>query len=197
MDGKWLQVKTAGLPRWAWITMFGGAVVLGLYLRNRNAANENELEENEETEPSSELEGYDGTEQGTGLAAAGLVGPAAGQVVPVEAPFLPEGFTELLTSQGAANVEAQQAIANLAQSALEREPGERVEIIHERDPGESKQGQGLTGGGAPKKKPAHKPAQKKGKKPVKPTHQKKPPNKQQQKPQHKPHAQPKAGHHAR
>jgi len=171
MDGKWLQVKTAGLPRWAWITAFGGAVVLGLYLRSRSAG-EDELEEEEEIEPSSELEGYDGTEQGTGLAAAGLIGPAAGQVVPVEAPFIPEGFTELLTSQGAANVEAQQAIAALAQSALEREPGERTEVIREAAPSESN---ASTGGGPPKRKPVHKaPKQKK------PPHKPKQPKKQPQ-----------------
>jgi len=178
MDAKWLQVKTAGLPRWAWITALGGAVVLGLYLRNRNAGTEDELEETEEIEPSSELESFDGTAQGPGLAAAGLVGPAAGQVVPVEAPFIPEGFTDLLTSQGAANVEAQQAIAGLAQAALEREPGERVEVIHERDPGESNQG--VTGGGAPKKKPSHKqavPKKKPAKKPPHPKQSKNPPRK--------------------
>lgn len=174
MDANWLQAKTAGLPRWAWITALGGAVVLGLYLRSRNAEGENELEEEEEIEPSSELEGYDGTEQGTGLAAAGLIGPAAGQVVPVEAPFLPEGFTELLGQQGAANVEAQQAIAGLAQAALEREPSERVEVINERAPSESNAG---TGGGAPKRKPSHKaPAKQK-----KPPKQKRPPRNKPQK----------------
>ncbi len=159
----WLKVKTAGLPRWAWVSLLSGAVVLGLYLRTRTPA-ESEAEEEEEIEPEETGLGvYDGMETAGGLGSVGIAGPAGQQIVPVEAPFLPEGFTDLLAQQGSSNVEAQQIIGDLARAALEREPGERVEIITERPPSESSQG--VTGGGAPKRKPHHKPPKKRHPKP--------------------------------
>lgn len=193
----WLKIKTAGLPRWAWVSLLSGGVILGLYLRSRNAS-ETEPEEEEEETPEG-LESYDGTETAGSLGSVGLAGPAAGQVVPVEAPFLPEGFTDLLAQQGAANVEAQQAIAQLASDALNREPNERIETIVEREPYESKAG--VTGGGAPKRKPHHKPPKKHKKPKAKKPHAKKPPRKrggagEHRKPKHR-GGRRKAGHHAR
>lgn len=89
----WLKAKTLGLPRWAWVTVFSGAVILGLYLRKRAAESEGEAEVT--GEETALTEQYPGTE---GFGAAGLVGPAAGQVVPVEAPYLPEGFVDVFGS---------------------------------------------------------------------------------------------------
>jgi hypothetical protein len=166
MDPNWLKVKTAGLPRWAWVTLFSSAVIVGLYLRNRDTG-ETEPEEEEEMDPEETgLSMYDGTETAGSLGSVGLAGPAAGQVVPVEAPFLPEGFVDLLSAQNTNNVEAQQAIVGLAQDALAREPSERVETIVERAPSESNQG--VTGGGSPKRKPHHKAPPKKPKHKAKP-----------------------------
>lgn len=195
----WLKIKTAGLPRWAWVSLLSGGVILGLYLRSRNAS-ETEPEEEEEINPEETgLESYDGTETAGSLGSVGLAGPAAGQVVPVEAPFLPEGFTDLLAQQGAANVEAQQAIAQLASDALNREPNERIETVVEREPYESKQG--MTGGGAPKRKPHHKPPKKPKQKKQKKPQAKRPPRKRggaggHRKPRHVGPRR-KAGHSAR
>lgn len=172
MDANWLKVKTAGLPRWAWVSLLSGAVVLGLYLRSQQEP-ESEPEEEEEVDPEETgLSMYDGTETAGSLGSVGLAGPPAGQLVPVEAPFVPEGLVDLLTNQNTNNVEAQQAIVGLAQDALAREPSERVEIITEREPRTSNAG--VTGGGAPKRKPHHKP-------PNKAKHNKKPPRQQKQK----------------
>lgn len=161
-----MKIKSAGLPRWAWVSLFSGAVLVGLYLRHRSQ----EMEEPEEGEEEPEygedsLASYDGTESAGGLAGAGLIGPAQGQVLPVEAPYIPQGFVDIFESQG-----------ETIQSLAEKEPGERVEstteVIHERDPSESSQG--LTGGGAPKTKPHHKTTRKK-----KPKKQRKPPRQKQ------------------
>lgn len=202
MNANWLKLKTAGLPRWAWLALFGGAVGVGLYLRSRSEPPETGQEEEEEEPEETGLESFNGTESAGGLAAAGLVGPAQASITPVEAPFLPEGFTDLLTEQGRSNVEAQQIIGQLASDALAREPSERVEIIHEREPNESNQG--VTGGGAPKRKPHHKAPPKKGKEGKAKKH---PPAKHQPpkktggggRNQQPNHAGPKrgAGHHAR
>lgn len=170
----WMKIKTAGLPRWAWVSLFSSAVLLGLYLRSQNQP-ENESEEEEEIEPEETGLGmYDGTETAGGLGSVGLAGPAGAQMVPVEAPFVPQGLVDLLTEQNANNVGAQQAIIDLARDAISREPSERVEVINERIPSESNQG--ITGGGAPKRKPHHK-APKKEPKQKQPKN-KKPPKKQ-------------------
>ena len=88
-----LKAKTLGLPRWAWGFALTGAVILGLYLRRRAA--ESESESTGETEGAAEGEGVYSAAEGGGLGVAGLVGPAAGQVVPVETPMLPEGFVDV------------------------------------------------------------------------------------------------------
>lgn len=154
-------MKSAGLPRWAWVSLFSGAVLVGLYLRHRSQETEEPEETGEEPEYGEDsLASYEGTDAAGGLAAAGLIGPAQGQVLPVEAPYIPQGFVDIFESQG-----------ETIQTLSDREPGERVEttteVIHERDPSESSQG--LTGGGPTKRKPHHKapkkPKQKKQKKP--------------------------------
>lgn len=168
---QFLKAKTAGLPRWAWLAIIGGALALGLYLRSQDTG---EVEEEGEIEPDeSELAYYEGLEPAGGLAAAGLVGPPAGQLVPVETPMLPEGITDIIGTQG-------QSLDTLIGALAEREPPERVEsettveVIHERDPTES--AQGVTGGGPPKRKPHHKalPKKPRGKKPHKPKKQRPP-----------------------
>jgi len=165
-------------------------VVLGLYLRNQST-DETEPEEEGEIDPEETgLGAYAGTETAGGLGSVGLAGPAGQQLVPVEAPFLPEGFVDLLSAQNSNNVEAQQAIVELARDALAREPSERVEVITERAPLESDRS--VTGGGPPKRKPHHKalkkpkqksPKQKKppkGKRPPKAKRPPKPSRKQRQ-----------------
>lgn len=84
-----LKAKTAGLPRWVWVLALTGAVGVGLYLRAGSSRREGE------TETGESLEGYEGYEQATGLAAAGLIGPAQGTVTPVEAPYIPDGFVDI------------------------------------------------------------------------------------------------------
>lgn len=118
---QWLKAKTAGLPRWAWIGIGSSAIVLALWLRSRSAGNEEELEGEEEGPGEGELGYYDGTETAGGLASAGLLGPAGGQVVPIESPYLPEGMvdifaqiTELASLQGAYITEKQQTDAEFS-----------------------------------------------------------------------------------
>lgn len=143
----WMKAKTAGLPRWAWVALLSGGVVVGLYLRSRNT--ETEPEEEEPAAEEGSLESYDGTESAGGLAAAGLVGPAQGQITPVEAPYIPEGFVDMFQTQG----ETTQALIG---ALAEREPGERVETIREVEPIGEGNNQGVTGGGPSKRKPHHK-----------------------------------------
>lgn len=148
----WMKVKTAGLPRWAWIALFSGAVITGLYLRHRAA----ESEEVSEEEPSAEdtLASYEGTEQAGGLAAAGLIGPAQGTITPVESPYIPEAVPQILEN-------SDNTIALLAGAITEQEPSERVEKEIIREPVR------VTGGGSPKTKPHHKPPKTQPKKPPK------------------------------
>lgn len=158
------------MPRWAWIALFSGAVMVGLYLRTRSDEEEFGPEEEGIEEPvEGELPFYDGTEQAGGLAAAGLVGPAQGQVLPVEAPYIPQGFVDIFGSQS-------ETLGSAIGALAEREPGERVETIREVEPIGEGSGQGLpTGGGPPKKKPHHKPPKKpKQHKPARPRPQGKP-----------------------
>lgn len=162
---QWLKIKTAGLPRWAWLLIFSGAVGVGIYIRTHQQEEEFGPEEEGVEEPTEgELSYYDGTEQGGGLAAAGLVGPAQAQITPVESPVIPEGFVDVFASQ---NETLQNAIGALG----EREGGERVETLVEREgEGQAEREQvrreereernrhhKLTGGGSPKRKPHHKP----------------------------------------
>src|SRR6478752_1153057 len=172
-----LKVKTAGLPRWAWIAMFTGAVGIGLYLRHKHSMEEEPpAEEEEASVPEDTLEGLEGTESAGGLAAAGLVGPAQGQITPVEAPYIPQGFVDIFESQDA-------TIGALA----EREPGERVETIREVEPIGEGSNQGMGGGGPSNRKPHHAaPKKPKAKKPHNPARQRppkkhrKPPRKRRQ-----------------
>jgi hypothetical protein len=164
---QWLKVKTAGLPRWAWVLLLGGALGAGIYIRTRHQEEQFGPEEEPVEEPESGLAQYEGTEQAGGLAAAGLVGPAQGQITPVESPVIPEGVVDII---GAQNETLSNAIGALA----EREPGERVETSNtteiegegqverenvrrqEREEREKRHHK-VTGGGAPNRKPHHKP----------------------------------------
>lgn len=161
-----LKAKTAGLPRWAWLTLLGGGVAFGLYLRHRNSEETEETEE-EPAPAEDSLASYEGTESAGGLAAAGLVGPAQGQITPVEAPYIPEGFVDVFQSQS-------ETTQDLIGALAEREPGERVETIREVEPIGEGNNQGVTGGGPSKRKPHHgAPGKPHHKKP----HQKKQPHK--------------------
>ena len=93
----WLKAKTLGFPRWGWALALGGAIILGLYLRKRAAESEAEgTAEGEEAAEEGTLGYYEGTNAAGGLASAGLIGPAAGQVIPVETPMLPEGIVDIM-----------------------------------------------------------------------------------------------------
>ena len=132
-----LKAKTAGLPRWAWLGIGVGAIGIGLYLRSRST----EEEETPVSEPEGGLAGeYGETDTAGGLAAAGLIGPAQGAVVPVQTPFLPEGLTDIfstlddiITNQGA---------------VIESITNTHTEVS----------GEAITGGGAPEQGGAHTPA---------------------------------------
>ena len=167
-----LKVKTAGLPRWAWVAMIGGAVGIGLYLRHRSA--EAEEPEAEEEEPGSEdaLGAYEGTESAGGLAAAGLVGPAQGQITPVEAPYVPQGVVDIMEQEANVISELGAREPTVVEPTVVEGP-ERIETTIENTP------VAITGGGPTKRKPHQK-------------HPKKPPKKRKQ-PQHKQpkHKQPK------
>jgi len=151
-----LTVKTAGLPRWAWLALLAGGVGVGLYLHSRNAESEGEGEEETEELPGAvpqSLDSYEGAESGGGLQALGVAGPVPQATVPVEAPYLPEGITDVLggqndTAQSLANgvLESNIATNELAAVLATREPAERQEIIREQ----------MTGH-APTRKPHHKP----------------------------------------
>lgn len=146
----WLKTKTAGLPRWAWVSLFSGAIILGLYLRSRSAT---EGEEEPEEETPQGLEQYAGTDSAGGLASAGLLGPAPGGLTPVQTPYLPEGLTDIFAQQSGTLATQQEQLTNLAEAALNREPSERsfgepVEpTVYE--PPEPPEPEPVTGGGAP------------------------------------------------
>lgn len=183
---QWLKVKTAGLPRWAWLAILGGAVGVGIYLRIRSQEEEFGPEEEGVEEPEEGLSQYEGTEQAGGLAAAGLVGPAQGQITPVEAPVIPEGITDIIGAQN-------ETLTNALGALSAQEPGERVETERttevegegqaerenirkeEREEREKlRHHHALTGGGSPKRKPHHKPPRKPKQKKAAPKHHKQP-----------------------
>lgn len=136
----WMTTKTAGLPRWAWVSLASGAVILGLYLRSRMDKAETESESTASgAEPMPEgLSQYAGSEAGAGLAGVGLYGGTAGQVVPVQSPYIPEGFTDIFASVTSLASELGAALAEQHVSEIENKPGQT-----ETTPSP------LTGGGAP------------------------------------------------
>lgn len=97
-----MRARTFGMPRWAFIGLLMGGVALGLYLRRRRA--EAAQEETGMDEDSAFYSSSDETldayyEEDAGLAGSGVVaGPAAGSVVPVTAPVIPEGFGDVVGS---------------------------------------------------------------------------------------------------
>lgn len=128
-----LKAKTAGLPRWAWITLFSGAIIVGLYLRTRSGDDTEDVEaEGIEGAAPGSLGFYNGTESAGGLAAAGLVGPVGTESIPVQTPYLPEGVVDIIESLGTTIGELGGYIVQDRESARE-----------------SISGGGLTGGGAP------------------------------------------------
>jgi hypothetical protein len=88
-----LQTKTFGMPRWAFLILLAGGVTLGLYLRSRRSAET-------QGQDQSATQGYDTglyDSGDPGLAGVGVVSPPGG-VTPVSTPFLPEGLTDLFGS---------------------------------------------------------------------------------------------------
>lgn len=171
----------AGLPRWAWIALLAGGVGVGLYLHSLNQESEGEGDEETEELPSASpqsLESYEGGDTGGGLQALGVAGPTPQATVPVEAPYLPEGITDVLsgqndTTQALANgvLESNLASSELAGILATREPSERTEIIREQ-----------MAGHAPTRKPHHKAPAKKPK--TKPKAKHKPKKKSKPKKKH-------------
>jgi len=164
----WMNTKMAGLPRWAWIGLLAGGLGVGLYLHHRSSAETEETGESEELpgpQPQT-MEGYEGTEAGGGLQALGVAGPVPQATLPIEAPRIPEGFTDTLGGQGETIqslsngvLEGQQATDDLARSVIE---APTREIIREKMVGHS-----------PSRKPSHKPPRKQPKQKPKPKAKKK------------------------
>lgn len=96
---KFLRAKTFGMPRWAWMGLLAGGIAVGLYLRQRQVAAEEEMMDADADAlafPDEDtLAGYSDE---PGLAGVGVAGPAGGSVIPVTSPVLPEGLGELITS---------------------------------------------------------------------------------------------------
>jgi hypothetical protein len=160
-----MTIKTAGLPRWAWMALIAGGLGVGLYMHSRNseaeAVEEGEGYEEEPSAPQNSLQSYEGTEAAGSLQGLGLAGPAATSTIPVENPTVPEGVTGTIegqtdtisaqgeTIQGLANgvLEENVATTQLA-SALAERPA-NTEIIREQ-----------LAGHAPKRATNHKPPNK-------------------------------------
>lgn len=170
-----LQAKTAGLPRWAWLTLLAGGIGFGLYMRHRSSS-EPEVEEAMEEQgfevPENIHEEYGGTESAGGLQALGVPGPVSGGLTPIQTPYVPESLPEIITSQGEtvgalANgvIENQNATTQLATAILEREPPK--EIIREKIGGPAKRQPVHKPPKQRKPPPKKKPVAKKPKKPVK------------------------------
>lgn len=157
-----LQGKVGGLPKWMWLVLLGGGVGVGLYLRSRPSepASEEVAEETEVPVAPDTMGAYEETSAAGGLQALGIAGPVAGRSYPVEAPFVPEGFTEVIGTQGETIQSLSNGVletagyqADTVASLLENRPQDR-EIIRERI------------GHTPTRKPSHKPpAKPKPKKP--------------------------------
>lgn len=157
-----LKGKVGGLPKWAWLTLLAGGLGIGIYLRMRSTGEEEnpEPEEGFEVPPPDTLAAYEETPAGGGLQALGVAGPAATRSYPVEAPYVPEGFTSTIENQG----DTVQSLSNgiLELSGIQAEQissllSERPkEVIRERI------------AGPPKRPTTHKPPKKpKQKKPAK------------------------------
>lgn len=127
MDTAWFKAKTAGLPRWAWLSLIGGGLVLGLYLRSKDTGEEGEAEEEYVSPEQAAEEAGLGYGEG-GLAGAGLVGGSGTTNTPVQTPYIPEGFVSMFEQQGT-------IIQGLAQF-IEEHPSQLIE-------------RESTGGGAP------------------------------------------------
>lgn len=91
MNKEWLNAKTFGMPRWVFLSLLAGGVVVGLYLRNRRRQ---EAVAPPETEVGGET--LD-TSNDPGLAGVGVVSPPGG-VYPVTSPVIPEGFGDVIGS---------------------------------------------------------------------------------------------------
>lgn len=149
----WLKAKTAGLPRWAWIGGLTGAVVLGLYLRSRNKATEEELGPEEGSEAG---EGEEGQYFGEGgMAGAGLIGGGSNATTPVQTPYIPEGITEIIGTLGGIigqQNETEKELAGIIGAAREGTGGSPPEAgFHETPPAPAPGGSG--GGTTTKPKP--------------------------------------------
>jgi|SRR5690348_15036684 len=97
------------MPRWAFIALLAGGVVVGLYIRNRRKA---------AAQSSSDTgAGYTGDLSGSsdaGLAGVGVTSPPGG-VYPVTTPTVPEGLPDIIATLGSALESAQTTLGEVAQ----------------------------------------------------------------------------------
>lgn len=136
----WLQAKTFGMPRWAFLTLLAGGVTLGLYLRSRRNAET-------QGQDQSPIEGTDTDLYGSaepGLAGVGVVSPPGG-VYPVTTPTLPEGITELIGSLAGVIQGQGDALVSVPNAFQPQTPVVNVTVP-------------ATGGGPPKAPPKKAPA---------------------------------------
>jgi hypothetical protein len=126
---------------------------VGLYLHSRKSGEE-ENEATEETESLPEaspqsLASFEGTESGGGLQALGVAGPTPQATVPVEAPFVPEGLTDVVSGQG-------DTIQTLSNGVLESavSSNELASILAQREPNREVIREKMVGHPA-KRKPHH------------------------------------------
>jgi hypothetical protein len=108
------------MPRWAFLSLLAGGVVLGLYLRSRRRAQQS-------TEPEALPTDSLGTSEDPGLAGVGVISPPGG-VYPVSSPVLPEGFTDIVGSLTGVIGQQGETLAAVAQPLPQSPPVVNVQL---------------------------------------------------------------------
>lgn len=112
----WIKARTFGMPRYVFLGLVVVAIGAGLYLRSR-ARQADEYATEEEAVPSEEF----GAMPADAFADAGdpgvLAGGAAGQVIPVTAPTIPEGYDQTFAGLGTVITDLGSAIADQGRQA--------------------------------------------------------------------------------
>lgn len=123
------------MPRWAFIALLAGGVILGLYLRSRRQ--ERRIAG---TEDGSMILTEDQltTSGDPGLAGVGVVSPPGG-VIPVTSPVVPEGIAEIVGVLGNIATFQGEALAAIPNAISQQPPAVNVVLP--------------TGGGPPKTPP--------------------------------------------
>lgn len=108
-----LTQKLAGIPRWGWVLIIGSGLLLGVYLRHRQAMAA--ATSGDTTTATDQSQADAGVPVDPGL--AGIYAPGSGgSAIPVENPVIPQGFSDALTTAIGALTEAQTG-ANANQAA--------------------------------------------------------------------------------